>query len=196
MTDGPVSALSLTAGPPSGCTLVAAEAPSRAARVEDLYVRHRDFVYRLALRYGGGSRAWAEDVTQEVFVRLLDYVEDLEDREGMEGWFYRVTTNRCLNRLRRERVRSAAPVRWLLGSRQSEPVDPERVTTVRQELAQAWSVIESLPPKERVAFCMHFVDGKRQTEIAELLGHSKGYVCKLIKRAQARVRELGWEVEG
>jgi RNA polymerase sigma-70 factor (ECF subfamily) len=151
-------------------------------------------VYRLALRYGGGSRAWAEDVTQEVFVRLIDHVDDLEDRDGLEGWFYRVATNRCLNRLRRERVRNAAPVRWLLGSRQTEPADPERVAGVRQELAHAWDVVESLPPKERVAFCMHYLDGKKQTEIADCLGHSKGYVCKLIKRAQARVRQQGWEV--
>jgi RNA polymerase sigma-70 factor (ECF subfamily) len=184
----------LTTGPTPGCTVVAPTVPTRAERVETLYIRHREFVYRLALRYGGGSQAWAEDITQEVFIRLLDHVDDLEDRDGLEGWFYRVTTNRCLNRLRRERIRNAAPVRWLLGNRAPCPVDPERVTTARQELARAFGAVETLPPKERIAFYMHYVDGKKQTEIAECLGHSKGYVCKLIKRAKSRVQELGWEV--
>ena len=170
-----------------------AAAGDKADRVEFLYHRYRELVYRLALRYGGSS-AWAEDVTQEVFIRLFDVVDELQALEGLESWFYRVTSNRCLNRLRRERLRNSGPVRWLLGRRTAEPLDPERLTCVRQELAQAWSSLDELGPKERVAFCMYYLDGKRQSEIAEMLGHSKGYVCKLIKRAEARVREQGYEV--
>ena len=172
-------------------------APARAGlRVDALYRQYHEMVYRLALRYGRGDAAWAEDVTQEVFVGLFDVVHRLEERTGLEAWFYRVTINRCLNRLRRERVRNAAPVRWLLGKSSKEPVDPERLTAAREGLSQAWSVLDELPPKERVAFCMYYLDGKRQTEIGEILGHGKSYVCKLIKRAEQRVRELGWEVEG
>lgn len=163
--------------------------------VEALYRRYHSLVYRLALRYGRGDAAWAEDVTQEVFIRLFDVVDRLSERDGLEGWFYRVTTNRCLNRLRRERVRNAAPVRWLLGDRAPVPVDPERHATARQGLAQAWAVLDELPPKERVAFCMVHVDGKTLVEIGGVLGHSKGYVCKLVKRAEARVREAGWAVD-
>ena len=170
---------------------------SATERVEALYVQHREFVYRLALRYGGGSQAWAEDITQEVFLRLFDVIDELEARDGQGGtepWFYRVTTNRCLNRLRAERFRNSAPVRWLLGRRTTESRDPERVTAARQGLAQASEALARLPPKERVAFSMHVLDGKKQVEIAEVLGHSKGYVSKLIARAEAQIREAGWEV--
>ncbi|MEM6997089.1 MAG: sigma-70 family RNA polymerase sigma factor [Myxococcota bacterium] len=170
--------------------------PRAEARVDALYRRHHELVYRLALRYGRGDSAWAEDVTQEVFLGLFDVIHRLDEREGLEPWFYRVTINRCLNRLRRERVRNAAPVRWLLGRSEKQPVDPERLTAARQGLTQAWSVLDELPPKERVAFCMYYLDGKRQSEIGEILGHGKSYVCKLIKRAEDRVRELGWEVGG
>lgn len=167
---------------------------STTERVEALYVQHREFVYRLALRYGGGSHAWAEDVTQEVFLRLFDALAQLEDDRAMEPWFYRVTTNRCLNRLRSERLRNSAPVRWLLGRRNEDGRSPERVAAARQGLEQASAVLASLPPKERVAFSMHVLDGKKQIEIAEVLGHSKGYVSKLIARAEERVRAAGWEV--
>lgn len=170
----------------------AREAP---LEVDALYRRYHDLVYRLALRYGRGDRAWAEDVTQEVFLRLFDVIDRLQEGEGLEGWFYRVTSNRCLNRLRRERVRSAAPVRWLLGEKARPPVDPERLAAARQGLDQAWAVLDRLPPKERIAFCMVHVDGKTLVEIGEVLGHSKGYVCKLVKRAETRVREAGWEVD-
>lgn len=183
----PVTAVSLVGG---------VDEADRTTRVELLYREHRELVYRLAMRYGGGNAAWAEDVTQEVFLGLFEVVDRLEDREGFEAWFYRVTSNRCLNRLRAERIRNSAPVRWLLGKRGREPEDPENVTAVREELKQAWTVLQELPPKERVAFSMHYIDGKRQNEIAKLLGHSKGYVCKLIKKAETRVRAAGWEVDG
>ena len=168
--------------------------PRPAARVDALYRRYHEFVYRVALRYGRGDAAWAEDVTQEVFVGLFDVIDRLSETETLEPWFYRVTINRCLNRLRRQRVRGSAPVRWLLGDRQTRPVDPERLTAARQGLSKAWGVLDALPPKERVAFCMYYLDGKRQTEIGEILGHGKSYVCKLIKRAEDRVRAAGWEV--
>ena len=167
-----------------------------AVRIEALYKRHHVLVYRLALRYGRGNAAWAEDVTQEVFLALFDVLDRLDDRDGLEPWFYRVTTNRCLNRLRRERVRQAAPVRWLLGAKAKEPVDPERVTAAREGLDRAWSALDALSPKERVAFCMYYLDGKLLTEIGAVIGHSKGYVCKLIKRAETHVRAAGWEVSG
>lgn len=170
-------------------------ASGETLRVDALYRRYHGLVYRLALRYGRGDAAWAEDLTQEVFLRLFDVVDRLEEGDGLEGWFYRVTSNRCLNRLRRERVRSAAPVRWLLGEKARPPIDPERLTAAREGLGQAWAVLDELPPKERLAFCMVHVDGKTLVEIGTILGHTKGYVCKLVKRAEARVREAGWEVE-
>lgn len=163
--------------------------------VEVLYRRYHGLVYRLALRYGRGNTAWAEDVTQEVFVRLFGAIGRLCAGDGLEGWFYRVTTNRCLNRLRRERVRNAAPVRWVLGERAQPPIDPERHAVARQGLGQVWSVLDELSPKERIAFCMVHIDGKTLVEIGSVLGHSKGYICKLVKRAEARVRAAGWEVD-
>ena len=170
------------------------DARPAAVRVEAIYRKHRDLVYRLALRYGNGSAAWAEDVTQEVFLRLFDVIDDLEQRDGYDAWLYRVTSNRCLNRLRGEQLRNSAPVRWLLGRKEAPAQDLERLTSVRQELRRAWQTLQELPPKERVAFSMHYIDGKKQTEIAEVLGHSKGYVSKLIKRAEDRVRAEGWDV--
>ncbi len=173
------------------------EIPASRARprIDALYRRYHDLVYRLALRYGRGDSAWAEDVTQEVFLRVFDVIDRLEEGDGLEGWFYRVTSNRCLNRLRRERVRNAAPVRWLLGEKARPPIDPERLTAAREGLGQAWAVLDELPPKERLAFCMVHVDGKTLVEIGEILGHTKGYICKLVKRAEARIRSAGWEVD-
>lgn len=165
-----------------------------ASEVEALYRRHHRFVFRLALRYGKGNTAWAEDVTQDVFVDLFKVIHTLTDLDDMQGWLYRTTTNRCFNRLRRERFLALAPVRWLLGERQAEPRPPDALAAARADLRRAASALDALPLKERMAFSMYYLDEKEQEEIGRVLGHSKSYVCKLIQRAVERLRDAGWEI--
>ena len=88
---------------------------------------------------------------------------------------------------------NSAPVRWLLGER-TPPPTPEATLLARSELEQALSAVNTLPVKERVVFSMCHLGGLTQNEAARVLGHSKGYVSKLLKRAEARLSELGWEV--
>lgn len=160
-----------------------------------LYRRHHRLVYRLALRYGRGDAAWADDVTQDVFLGLFKVLDTLADRDGMEGWLYRATTNRCLNRLRHERFLDLAPVRWLLGERHPPPRPPDELVIARADLRKAFEILDTLPPKERVAFSMYYLDEQDQEEIGRVLNHSKSYVCKLIQRAVQRLRDAGWEVD-
>jgi RNA polymerase sigma-70 factor (ECF subfamily) len=169
---------------------------SAASEVSDLYRKHQRLVFHLGLRYGQGNVAWAEDVTQEVFLSLFKVIHTLRDTSDMEGWLYRATTNRCLNRLRRDRFLALAPVRWLLGEQQPPPSPPESLAIARDDLRRVLDAMNALDPKERVAFAMYYLDGKEQEEIGQVLGHTKGYVCKLIQRAVSRVRALGWEVDG
>ena len=73
---------------------------------------------------------------------------------------------------------------------------PKALTDAEGALPRARidSVLETLPPKQRIAFCMYRLDGKEQQEIGDILGFSKSYVCKLIKRAEEKIRAEGWEV--
>lgn len=189
--------------PPGAGARAGGEVPLRelsgeeaAAVVERLYRQHHALVYRLALRYGRGRKAWADDVTQDVFVDLMRALPALRDVESMEGWLYRAATHRCLKRLRRERFLELPAVRWLLGAPHEEPVHPEVAAIARHDLKRAFDALHTLPLKERVAFSMFHLDGKSQDEIGEVLGHGKSYVCKLIQRATERLRALGWEVPG
>jgi RNA polymerase sigma-70 factor (ECF subfamily) len=175
--------------------LLATSPDARARVVEDAYRRHHGLVYRVALRYGRGDASWAEDVAHDVFMDLHVALPRLDELESLEGWLYRATTNRCLNRLRRERFLALPPVRWLLAERQPEARQPDALVIVRDDLRRAFDALEALPPKERVAFSMYHLDDRGQDEIARVLGHTKGYVCKLIQRAESRLREEGWEFE-
>jgi RNA polymerase sigma-70 factor (ECF subfamily) len=171
-----------------------AASPAVHVRVERLYDRHKNQVFHLALRYGRGNASWAEDVAQEVFLQLFEAIEGLDD-DDLSGWFYRVTTNRCLNKLKRERFMSSPLVQFFLGRHRANFVDPESIALARADLSSAFRAVGALPPKERIAFFMRYVDDKDLEDIAEMLGHSKGYVSKLIDRARQRLGEAGWRVD-
>ncbi|MFO0728699.1 MAG: sigma-70 family RNA polymerase sigma factor [Myxococcota bacterium] len=167
---------------------LAASSQDDTEALERLYLRHRHDVYRIALRYGGGRSGWAEDVVQDVFMRLGRALPGLEDRGALMGWLYRVTTRRCLNRLESERVRAL----FRLRAPKTEPLAPstEAIVEAQQALAATLQTLETLPPKERVAFAMHRLDGMTMDEIGAVMGHKKSYVCRLIARAEARLREV------
>lgn len=164
-----------------------------AEELDALYRRHHRLVFKLALRYGRGDRGWAEDVTHDVFLGLFDAIPHLARRDELEGWLYRATTHRCLSKLRRERLYGLLSGRWLFGQRDETP-HAEPALAARSELRRALAILDALPPKERVAFSMYYLDEKEQEEIGETLGHSKGQVSKLIARAVERLRARGIEV--
>ena len=161
----------------------------REARITSIYREHYARVRRIALRYGGGNTAWAEDVTQDVFFTLVD---KLDDASAPGPWLSRVTVNRCLNKLQRERTWRDLMPAWLHTAPRDTRLDPELLAGARESVRRAWAMAQALPPKERAAFFMHRVDEMTQEEVARELGFSKGYVNKLIKRAEARLVARGW----
>jgi RNA polymerase sigma-70 factor (ECF subfamily) len=163
--------------------------------IEECYAQHRAFVFHRSLRYGAGDVAFAEDVTQEVFIKLLEHLPHLRDPNDIGGWLNRVTANLAISRLRRERS--------LLGRLQALWANSERAQTDtarhaverKQTAGLVIEALQMLPPRERVAICMKVLDGASQREIARALDVSEGYVSKLIARSVERLAAAGWEVD-
>jgi RNA polymerase sigma-70 factor (ECF subfamily) len=167
-----------------------------ALDIEQLYSRYVDRVFRWALRFGAGDVAWAEDVTQDVFMSLVKRAPELDDVDDLGGWFYRVTANRCLNELRRQRlVRAFASALFAMRPEPDWKRTPEAVVMARGELDDALQAIRHLPPAQRVAFCMRHLDGLPQQEIGRILGFSKGHVSRLLGRAAEQLRKAGWRLD-
>lgn len=160
-----------------------------------LYEQHRQRIYHLCLRFGAGNIAWAEDAMQDVFVTLLEQLDGLKQTDDLGGWLYRVTANTCLTRLKRQgsiwgKVRRSL---MLMADSTSGVQTPERIVAVRGDLQRALSALQALPAKERMVFCMKVLDDLPQQEIAQVLGLSKGYVSKLIQRAETQLQHTGWQ---
>jgi RNA polymerase sigma factor (sigma-70 family) len=164
---------------------------ARDAR-ETIYERHRESVFRWALRYSGGRVSEAEDLTHDVFIKAFDSLGSLEKLEDLGGWLYRVTANLALLRMRRDRI-------WLtrLSRLWGDPepvVGPELSLSLRDDAARTLAKLAELSTKERVVVTMKLMDGKSQREICAVLGLSEGYVSKLLARALERLRSQSAEV--
>lgn len=176
--------------------VVPSEIALRDARdFEQCYDAHKEQVFRVCLRYAGGRVDWAEDAMHDVFVKLWERMGELGDRGDLGGWLYRVATNVCLTRLRKDKGLWARTRHLLFEREESAPAAPDTLFDDKEAAGLALRMLEQLPARERVVLCMKVLDGKDQREIAATLSLSEGYVSKLLARAWARIEAAGWEVD-
>lgn len=155
-----------------------------------LFERHYDMVYGVLFRLTG-TRSEAEDLLQEVFLRL--YVRPLHHAENVAGWLYRVAMNTGYNALRtayrRERRERAA----VAGTEQSLSATEEEVTR-REARRRVQRTLARLP--ERAAKILVLREsGFSYREIAEIIEVAEGSVGTLLARAQDAFTKL-YQEEG
>jgi RNA polymerase sigma-70 factor (ECF subfamily) len=148
---------------------------------------HSDRVYRLAYRLTG-NRPDAEDLTQEVFVRVFKSLDTFAPG-SFEGWLHRITTNLFLDQARRkQRIRfdalSDARVAVLAGAERN----PQEAIADRSFDDDVESALASLPPDFRVAVVLCDVEGLSYEEIADIVGAKLGTVRSRIHRGRAMLR--------
>lgn len=144
----------------------------------DLYEAHRTHVYRYV--YGRcGDHELAQDITQDVFV----IVARQPNTEVNIGWLFTVARNRMVDVLRRRRIHyEKAPVlAATLHNAESASHSIDNTNMV--------AAVEQLRANHRTALLLHYVEGYKIAEIAELLGRSPKGVEALITRARKALRE-------
>jgi RNA polymerase sigma factor (sigma-70 family) len=154
---------------------------------EEIVDRHSDRVYRLALRLAG-NRHDAEDLTQEVFVRVFRSLDTYQPGT-FEGWIHRITTNLFLDHARRkQRIRFDAlsdDRAARLRSAQPAPDTAYSDRTFDDDVEQA---LATLPPEFRAAVVLCDVEGLSYDEIAQILDAKLGTVRSRIHRGRAMLR--------
>jgi RNA polymerase sigma factor (sigma-70 family) len=144
----------------------------------DFFERHHVVVYGF-LRRMGLSVQDAEDLTQDVFLRVVRALASYEDRQMERAWVFRIARNVWLDHVR---ARSRAP---------AESLDDRQVVTTppaqfnRAALGQA---LARIGDAEREAFLMREVGGLGYAEIAEATGTTPGAVRSRIHRGRLKLR--------
>ena len=152
-----------------------------------LYQRYRARIAALAFGMTG-QREEAEDLTQEIFLRVYQRLGTFQGQAKFATWFYRIALNHCLNHCRNERRRQqrTKPDReqavMLVELRAVEPAD---ATLLRKEIQQSIrSALLSLRPEIRVVLLLKEIEGLSYQEIAERLDWSSGTVASRLNRGR------------
>jgi RNA polymerase sigma-70 factor (ECF subfamily) len=171
---------------------------------EEVVQQHSGRVYRLAYRLTGNVHD-AEDLTQEVFVRVFRSLSTYTPGT-FEGWLHRITTNLFLDQVRRKkRIRfdplgDDAPER--LAGREPDPSRAYDDTHLDDDVQRA---LDALSPDFRAAVVLCDIEGLSYEEVAATLGIKLGTVRSRIHRgrsqlradlAHRRPRSLGVALEG
>ncbi len=143
---------------------------------ETLARQYASAVYRLAYARTG-SRADAEDVMQETFLRLLKARPVFNDGAHAKAWLLRVAAN-CANDLFR--------LPW---RRREEPLEEGMTAPAGPEPGGVVEAVFSLPAKYRIPVHLHYFEGYSVAEIAQITGRREGTVKSQLFRARTLLRE-------
>ena len=139
-----------------------------------------------------GDQCLAEDILQEVFLRMYRYAATIDTMLPLEPWLYRVTSRVTYSWVKR--------IRWLFARLQEninrwalapDPrFDPERVAEDREHRAIVHRAIDRLPRAQRVVVVLHYLEELSTREIAEVMDVPEGTVKSRLHYARLKLRKL------
>jgi RNA polymerase sigma factor (sigma-70 family) len=154
---------------------------------EDVVREHSARVYRLAYRLTGNSHD-AEDLTQEVFVRVFRSLATYTPGT-FEGWLHRITTNLFLDiTRRRQRIRFEGLGEETAARLKGAEPTPSQAFDDRHLDHDIAVALADLPPEYRAAVVLCDIEGLTYEEIADALGVKLGTVRSRIHRGRAQLR--------
>jgi RNA polymerase sigma-70 factor (ECF subfamily) len=167
---------------------------NRSVTFERLLRPHLDRLYRFAYRLTG-SKAEAEDLFQDVLVKLFDKLDDLIKIEEPGSWISRVLYNHFIDdrrRFARQRLVSVdegqlppGGVDSLAGT-DNPAHDAERL----EDMIRLERALKELSEEHRIVVLLHDGEGYKLSEIQDITGDPIGTVKSRLHRARARLREL------
>ena len=156
------------------------------AAMESIYEMFKRPVFGLVYRHTQ-NQAVAEDLLQDVFLKIFSNLRNVRDAGTFPGWVFRIALNTCYSYLRQKKAQGdkLVPLDDLGGNvedRASEAVEKD----LRGPLEQA---IQTLAPRLRSVFILHDVQGFKHEEIARALGCAVGTSKSQLFKARIKVRE-------
>ncbi|TMQ64595.1 MAG: sigma-70 family RNA polymerase sigma factor [Candidatus Eisenbacteria bacterium] len=153
-----------------------------------------DRIFSVVHRFVGSVDA-AQDITQDIFLKVRRHISRLDIEKDPAPWLYTVTVNAC-----RDYRRSA----WWRMSRQSVPLDhdpdtpelssnatnPEQALVVAEEERRLQAAIRRLPPDLRLSVLLHDFEGLSHEHIARITGTSHAAARKRHSRALRALADL------
>jgi RNA polymerase sigma-70 factor, ECF subfamily len=168
-----------------GRVIEACQQGDRAA-FQLLFETYKDRVFSIAVYSSGGDRALADDVTQQIFLKLFTTIRQFRGDSEFTTWLYRLVVNACLDE--RRRSRRLLPLGETVAMRSPGDKKPQEKQYARLEVAESvQAAIAELKPKFRLPILLKYIEGLSYEEIATVMGCSKGTVASRLNRGHSQL---------
>lgn len=156
---------------------------------EEIIRRFHDQIYRLVL-FRVKNRADAEDITQEVFIKVLKNIRKLKNPEHLKPWIYAIAVNQVKDFFKKKRLllflgisadleQLPAPVPETASNRSVEKNNFHRLLN---------RFLETLPQSERETFLLKYIDGLTIAEVARVLGKNENTIKTHLYRSVNKLK--------
>jgi RNA polymerase sigma-70 factor (ECF subfamily) len=151
-----------------------------------LFEAYKDKVFSIAVYSIGGDHAMADDVTQQIFLKLFTAIRQFRGDSEFTTWLYRLVVNACVDERRRRK-------RWLpwgdsVAMTNSTDGKLQERQFDRVEVSEAVrAAIAELKPKFRLPILLKHIEGLSYDEIASVMGCSKGTVASRLNRGHSQL---------
>lgn len=160
-----------------------------------LFNQYADKLYRVAFNILKNDSE-AECVVQDTFLKLIEKLDQFEERSALGTWLYRIATNSSIDRLRKNRPTTPLADDAFETDEPFMPAvfidwghTPETWVSDNEKQRVLSNAIDHLPPKLRATFILREIEGLSTAEAAAVLDSSPGAVKVQLHRARLRLRE-------
>jgi RNA polymerase sigma-70 factor, ECF subfamily len=181
-----MAAVAAMDGPDERRDTIAAARTGDLAAFELLMRQHERLVLATALRLTGNMED-AQDISQEVFLRLYKNLRKVQAADALPAWLYRVTVNACHDLRRRK---PATAPENSVGDLVAGDVDPQMAVTQAERRRVLELGLRILPEKERAALVLRDLEGLSTEEVARVLGSSEATVRSQVSKARAKIHDF------
>lgn len=154
-----------------------------------LFERYQNRIFNLAYRYTGSFHD-AEEITQDVFLKVYKSAHNFRHGSGLGTWLYRITINTAMNFKRKKRIATESLDQITEpGQNREEPAaatayNPEEIYKRKKREESIRAALDYLPSNQRAAFVLAKYEGLTYLEISKVLSVSVAAVESLIYRAR------------
>jgi len=151
---------------------------------DELVTRYRKGMYRLAFAMTQRHES-ADDLSQEAFVQAFRRIRQLKSPDSFAAWLRKILVNLCIRYASKARPVSLEDDEAEMPTSESTAALAEK-NLMRRNVREA---ILQLEPEARAVVLLHYIEGLKQSEIAEVLGCPIGTVWSRLNSARAKLRE-------
>ena len=146
-----------------------------------------NFIWRLT-----GDKSQAEDLSQDVFLRVWKSAPKYKKRAKLSTWMYRIAINLYLNKMRALKIRTMFLASLPLKRHSRIDTDyatPENQLLKAEQTRQIFDILNTLPSAQRLAVTLKFYQGLSYAEISQILNRSISAVDALLIRAKKNIQK-------